>query len=288
VNYHFTRLCNYKCKFCFHTAKSSNVLAFDVAKTGLKLLKEAGMKKINFSGGEPFLHAELLGKMVRYCKKDLQLESVSIVSNGSKITLNWMERFAKYLDIIAVSCDSFDEGTLQLIGRGTGSTSQNHLKQLKLIKRWCTECKVAFKINTVVNIHNWEEDMRQEINDLCPVRWKVFQCLLIEGENVGEDAMRDARELVISEPQWKQFLSRHGDVKMMVPESNDAMRNSYLILDEQMRFLDCREGKKTPSKSLLDVGVKDALNRSGFDEKMFLKRGGQYNWSKDKMPSLEW
>lgn len=55
----------------------------------------------------------------------------------------------------------------------------------------------------------------------------------------------------------------------------------------QMRFLDCREGRKDPSKSILDVGVKKAILFSGFDEVMFLKRGGKYVWSKEDM-KLEW
>lgn len=42
VNYHFTRQCNYKCGFCFHTAKTSFVLPIEEAKKGLRLLKEAG------------------------------------------------------------------------------------------------------------------------------------------------------------------------------------------------------------------------------------------------------
>lgn len=42
VNYHFTRQCNYKCGFCFHTAKTSFVLPLEEAKRGLKMLKEAG------------------------------------------------------------------------------------------------------------------------------------------------------------------------------------------------------------------------------------------------------
>ena len=54
-----------------------------------------------------------------------------------------------------------------------------------------------------------------------------------------------------------------------------------------MRFLDCREGRKDPSKSILDVGVKEAILFSGFDENMFLKRGGKYVWSKADM-RLEW
>jgi len=45
VNYHFTRVCNYNCGFCFHTAKSQKKLDLEVAKQGLKMLKECGMKK---------------------------------------------------------------------------------------------------------------------------------------------------------------------------------------------------------------------------------------------------
>ena len=72
-----------------------------------------------------------------------------------------------------------------------------------------------------------------------------------------------------------------------MPESNDAMRNSYLILDEYMRFLDNTGGSKTPSLSLLDVGVEAAMDMAGFDQAMFLKRGGKYKWSK-QAHSLEW
>ena len=41
VNYHFTRKCNLKCGFCFHTSKTSYILSPEEAKRGLKLLKNA-------------------------------------------------------------------------------------------------------------------------------------------------------------------------------------------------------------------------------------------------------
>ena len=73
VNFHFTRQCNYECRkcysilirftkvlyclggFCFHTAKTSFLLPLAQAKRGLQMLADEGMKKVNFSGGEPFL-----------------------------------------------------------------------------------------------------------------------------------------------------------------------------------------------------------------------------------------
>ena len=56
------------------------------------------MEKINFSGGEPFIHdnGKYLGELVRYCKRELHLPSVSIVSNGSLITEEWFQENGKY------------------------------------------------------------------------------------------------------------------------------------------------------------------------------------------------
>ncbi|NXM16855.1 RSAD2 protein, partial [Ploceus nigricollis] len=287
VNYHFTRQCNYKCGFCFHTAKTSFVLPLEEAKRGLAMLKEGGMEKINFSGGEPFLHdrGEFVGKLVQFCKQELELPSVSIVSNGSLIRKQWFEKYSEYLDILAISCDSFDEDVNILIGRRQGK--KNHVENLHKLRQWCREYAVAFKINSVINRFNVEEDMNEQIKALNPVRWKVFQCLLIEGENSGEDALREAEKFVISDEDFDRFLDRHKDVSCLVPESNQKMRDSYLILDEYMRFLNCRNGRKEPSKSILDVGVEAAIKFSGFDEKMFLKRGGKYVWSKADM-KLDW
>ena len=45
VNYHFTRKCNYECGFCFHTDNSptTSEVSLDEAKTGLRLLADAGL-----------------------------------------------------------------------------------------------------------------------------------------------------------------------------------------------------------------------------------------------------
>ncbi|XP_061182379.1 S-adenosylmethionine-dependent nucleotide dehydratase RSAD2-like [Saccostrea echinata] len=289
VNYHLTRQCNYKCGFCFHTAKTSYVLPIEEAKKGLTLLKENGMEKVNFAGGEPFIvkRGSFLGELVRFCKEDLELPSVTIVSNGSLITEKWFEKYGEYLDILAVSCDSFVPETNRHIGRCQNSSKKDHLESLYRVRDWCIKYKVAFKINTVVNTHNKDEDMSEHIAELSPCRWKVFQCLLIGGENVGENAIRNAENMVVTSEEFQAFCERHRDISCLVPESNVQMKDSYLILDEYMRFLDCTRGNKDPSRSILDVGVKNALKFSGFDEKMFLKRGGKYKWSKADM-NLEW
>jgi len=118
VNFHFIRECNYQCGFCFHTAKTSYLASLTDSKIGLRKLHDAGMKKLNFSGGEPFLKPVHLGEMCKFLKEELKLESVSIVSNGSKIKRTFFEIYGKYVDILAISVDSFDERTNEIIGRG--------------------------------------------------------------------------------------------------------------------------------------------------------------------------
>ena len=121
--------------------------------------------------------------------------------------------------------------------------------------------------------------------------------------------------MTVTSEEFKAFVARHSSLNHIIAaESNDEMRNSYLILDEYMRFvdvslcvkylksfnsrkycvfvsvcvyvhrfLDNSNGSKTPSVSILDVGVKSAMSKSGFDRKMFIKRGGKYVWSKKDM-----
>jgi radical S-adenosyl methionine domain-containing protein 2 len=72
----------------------------------------------------------------------------------------------------------------------------------------------------------------------------------------------------------------------MVPESNKKMKNSYLILDEDMRFLNCTKDGKEPSESILKVGVEKAILQSGFDQEMFQARNGIYDWTKESSAPL--
>lgn len=117
------------------------------------------------------------------------------------------------------------------------------------------------------------------ITELQPFRWKVFQCLIVTGENDNETRKRDARKFLVSEEQWKVFCDRHKHLKCFVPESNKAMKGSYLMLDEYMRFLDKGDGEETASESILDVGVRKAMKQVVWERDQFVARGGFYDWS---------
>jgi radical S-adenosyl methionine domain-containing protein 2 len=287
VNYHFTRKCNKTCAFCFHTEKTSFVASEADMQRGLRLLRDAGMRKINFAGGEPFLYPKKLAMLCRFCKEELGLESVSIITNGTLVTEGWMRAHARWVDVLGVSCDSFDEETNMRIGRGSGE----NVAQLFRIRAWCQLLGVKFKLNTVVCTHNWREDMASTVERLDPFRWKVFQVLLVEGENDDGSALdkrkRDARELLISDEQFRAFCDRHEHLACFVPEPNSLMASSYLILDEYLCFLDKGSGREKQSRCILDVGVQAALDEVRWDQDAFRARGGMYEWSKDVQGSAE-
>ncbi|XEU94856.1 hypothetical protein FSHL1_000140 [Fusarium sambucinum] len=281
VNYFPSRKCNYSCGFCFHTDTSSYVLPIDEAKRGLRLLKDAGMRKLNIAGGEPFLYPRLLTELLQYGKEELSLESISIVSNGSKITETWMQKNCQWLDILAISCDSFNPETNRKIGRGDDG---GNVIRLFRIANWCKKYGIKFKLNTVVNVHNWDEDMAADIERLAPFRWKVFQCLIVAGENENATRLRDARDFLVTDEQWKTFCDRHKHLSCYVPEDNTSMASSYLLLDEYMRFLDKGEGMITTSESILKVGVQKAMSQVVWDKASFVDRGGVYDWGRSNAP----
>ena len=175
---------------------------------------------------------------------------------------------------MAVSCDSFDENTNVQIGRGTG----NHLATVVRVSDTCKKYSIKLKINTVVNKYNFEEDMNDGIRQINPFRWKVFQVLIVPEENGSEETLRDARRFIISNEQWQIFVQKHQHQKSFVPEGNDVMASSYLLLDEYLRFLN--KGVAEPTKSILEIGVAQALKDVYWDEEGFDKRGGIYDWSK--------
>lgn len=168
--------------------------------------------------------------------------------------------------------------------------------------------------------------MNDKIEEIAPFRWKVrhiylydwakppkevFQVLLLDSENTGPDSnsLRDARSLTVTKEQYEAFLHRHARQASLVPQDNDAMKDSYLLLDENMwyacaffatyeilrwrsrcfSFLDCRSGSKKPGSSILYVFLEQELIHAGFDETAFRARGGIYDWSKERASkSLDW
>lgn len=267
ASFHIIRPCNMKCKFCYATFQdlgSFKQMSLDEAKLILYKLKVAGLKKITFAGGEPMMYRHIF-EVVEYAK-EIGL-TTSIISNGSMLSEETLDRFKGYLDWVGVSIDSLSTETNKKIGRD----SKNGLDYFELVKN-IKDKGFKIKINTVVNRFNEEEDMQDFIGHVNPLRWKIFDTLRVEGQND-----RDFEEIRSSAGAFDRFIGRHSH-KSMVPENNEAMTGSYLLIDPKGRLFENSEGKHTYSRPLQSNNIDDCLSDISLDRDMFIKRGGIYKW----------
>lgn len=265
ASFHIVKPCNMKCKFCYATFDDMRILRQlpkDQAFVILDKLKNAGLEKITFAGGEPLLYKYIFD-VIKYSKK-IGLVT-SIITNASLLNDDTLIRLVGLLDWIGVSIDSLDEKTNKLIGR----TYKNKVDYLSLVKK-IEAYGFKLKINTVVNRYNQHESMQNFIEYANPLRWKIFDTLRVEGQN-------DCQFDEIKSTDFKGFISRHNH-KSMVVEDNEAMTGSYLLIDPQGRLFENSKGCHTYSRPLQSNKLSDCLSDISLDRYMFIKRGGIYDW----------
>lgn len=280
VNFHLWQPCNMRCKFCFAAFMDvkKNVLPKghlpkEKAKAVIQQLAEYGFQKITFAGGEPLL-CPWLPELIRLAK--LEGLTTMIVTNGSKLTNQWLTNNEPYLDWITISIDSLNELTNLATGRaiiGKRALSQNYY--MDLVKR-VKKSGYRLKINTVISSKNFHEDMSEFILKAMPERWKIFQALPMKGQN---DTCID--KMKVTKRQFHQFIERHQVIASkvtLIPEDNKAMTNSYIMIDPAGRFYDNSKGEHTYSQPILKVGIHQALSEVTVSEDRFLERGGLYDW----------
>ena len=272
VNYHMLQPCDMECRHCFSKNLSIHRLQYSDAVKLVRMLAPY-FKKINFAGGETMLYPNL-DVLIQTAKKCGM--TTSIVTNGTRITSSWLANIAKHLDWIALSIDSVYMETHKQMGRAAADgplSTEKYLEICHAIK----ESGIHLKINTVVTALNKNETMRDFIIMAQPDRWKILQMLLILGQNDKVTA------LAVTDAEFKAYVERNRHVKgvTVVPESNDLMTGSYIMIDPLGRFFDNTTGTHRYSRPILDVGVEEALSDVDWSPEKFEKRGGNYDWRRD-------
>lgn len=270
VSFHLVKPCNMSCKFCYATYNTFGVnkqLTIDEVKIILKKLKDAGVEKVTFAGGEPMLYKQLPATI--YYAKQISLVT-SIITNGSMLTWDWLNRMNGILDWIGLSIDSLDNETNIKIGRITKKGElPDYFALVDMIN--AHQFNYKLKINTVVNRFNETENLSDFITHSSTKRWKVFDTLRVEGQN---EAQFDA----IKSTDFNGFIINNAHESMVV-ETNDLMTGSYLLIDPKGRIYE-NWGKDTrKSESLITHSVKECLSQVSLDSSKFLERGGIYNWN---------
>ena len=282
VNFHLWEPCNMRCGFCFATFQDVK-REMDLPKGHLPQedcisvidrIAEFGFEKINFAGGEPTLCPWLPDLIAKAKAHDM---TTSIVTNGSRITDEWLDALNGSLDWIGLSIDTVDPEKLRCLGRAVGGkipiTEAEYLDIIRAIKQH----GLRLKINTVVTSVTWEEDFTQFIRLAKPERWKLLQVLAVKGQNDTHIA-----DFTITSSQFEAYVQRNrlveNDGISVVPENNEAMTESYVMIDPAGRFFDNAHGSHTYSEPILKVGVEHALKQVSIDPDQFRRRGGKYDW----------
>ena len=280
VNFHLWQPCNYQCGFCFagfEDVKKSILpaghLTQDKAEHVVRQLAEYGFSKITFAGGEPTL-CPWLGDLIALAK-DTGMVTM-LVTNGSRLNKETLEKYRPSLDWVVLSIDSIIPETNLKGGRFQNKRILPDARYYQSLVEHIHASGFKFKINTVVHRHNKDEIMAGFIEQAKPLRWKIFKVLNIENQN--QDTYENFE---ISDDEFSLYLKRNttpGLEKIMVAEDNNAMSESYLMVDPAGRFFDNSTGTYRYSQSIWEVGVENALQRVNFDYEKYLRRGAVYEW----------
>ncbi|MDI1494722.1 MAG: Radical SAM protein [Cenarchaeum symbiont of Oopsacas minuta] len=272
VNFHLIKTCNEQCGYCFATfddRRFQKQLELDQVKQILTQLHMAGTEKITFVGGEPTLFKDLDNAIIH--AKQLGMITC-LVTNGARLE-RLLEGCDKHLNWVAFSIDSIHEDIQQKLGRGKGDYIKKSIRLAKI----CHKLGIKVKLNTVITDLNYTEDFSWLIKTIRPKRWKVFQALPIKGQNDGK-----IEKLLISSEKFQTFCTNNKHLEnnklKIIFEDNDAMTESYIMIDPDGKFFSNVDGKYVYSSPILKVGVSKAFSEIRFNIDKFEKRNGKYNW----------
>ena len=136
---------------------------------------------------------------------------------------------------------------------------------------------VRIKVNTVVTRSNLEDDLTGFIIRARPERWKLLQVLPVQGQN---DALVD--QYTVASDEFENYVQSSRWVETfrikIVPENNELMTGSYVMVDPAGRFFDNVSGAHSYSRSIVEVGAEKAYLDVSVDPAKFLARDGLYDW----------
>jgi radical S-adenosyl methionine domain-containing protein 2 len=222
-------------------------------------------QRINFAGGEPLLHKELLNELILFAHQEGLIST--IITNGQYLDKKWLDEFGCYIKAIGISCDSSNEDTQKQLGRGNGEHVSSTLNSFRLINDYnLSGGSILMKLNTVVNKLNCKEDMTEFVLKSGAKRWKVFQLLDIIGENE-----KYSKDLIISKDEFEFFKRLNQKITDndidFVPENTSQLIDTYVMVNPEGRFFSNRNHMYKHSDPIHIVGVEKALSQIDFDQR---------------------
>jgi len=223
INLHFIDKCNFNCPFCFVKKEKKeltiNQLKYLVNKVAIYFNENKITDGcINLAGGEPLCSSHIQEVIDYIVSKKMK---VSLITNGSLLTEEFINKNKNKLTMIGISIDSFNDDTNRKLGRCSNKTLSFD-KVLKLAQAM-KKNGILFKINTCVSKVNLHENLSPYIKKLNPDRFKLIQ---IYPEN------KYCERNSITNKEFDNYCNQYKGIHYVKEYSTD-LENSYLIIDSK-------------------------------------------------------
>lgn len=153
---HLTNKCNLHCVGCYSLDDKRNVakdLSFEELCLSFDYLKEIGVKNLIFSGGEPLYRKDIVD-LTKYAKVNCEFEAVILITNGTINRPKDYKELAKYVDVVAVSVDSYSADCPAFIrDEGIFSKIMKTIEELK---------KNDIEVSILPTVHHLNADKMEE------------------------------------------------------------------------------------------------------------------------------
>ena len=223
VCWNVTSECNRNCKYCFKFTDYE--VSFNDKKAILKELKDIGVKKITWGGGEPFL-CEDIDKLMKIAKSYGMYNEA--ITNCSLLTTDNIAKKLKYVDKLNMSLDFVDDEKNSLYG--IGEDYYLHFKELiKSINKKFPN--LFIQVNTVVFKHNLNllDDLYNELKKYKINRWKLAKFFPVRGS-----ALKNKDDLYITNFEYEKEVSKFFNTKqnfeIYYNNEEKMMMKHYIVL----------------------------------------------------------
>ncbi|MFI3330033.1 MAG: viperin family antiviral radical SAM protein [bacterium] len=224
VNLHFIDNCNYKCHHCFAHKENKELSFEDICLTVDKIKIYYNSKgitgRINLVGGEIFLSKNLQNIIDYINRKGID---VSIVTNGSLLTKEFINLNKDKIKTIGISVDSLKDNTNISLGRHCKKNVLNEEQLIDLCK-CINENGISLKINKCLLKTNLEDDISSLLNKVKVDRLKIFQMKIVGSFN--ESAIKNK----ITDKEFTDAVEKYKKYNPVI-ESAISMESSYLIVN---------------------------------------------------------
>lgn len=200
VNLHICEHCNYHYLHCFAKFGCTKILdAENWKKIADNIISSGSVREINIAGGEPLLHPQMID-IVDYIRS--YGVAVSLVTNGSFITEEWIKQNGKKFKTIGFSIDTLNPALQRSAGRctydGKVISAESFGEKINMLREVNPEIKI--KVNTVVSAVNRFDNIAETVKKWQVNRWKLLKM------QIFDDGIHCNSEIDITHKEYDNYV----------------------------------------------------------------------------------